>query len=294
MERHQDWEKYQHILYAAGLSDNISLMHIYADSKQTLIDQLQQKMEERDERNEKLNQKWNEDFYPIQYGLPLSRLQQGTLPIHFIGEGYYDLWENKHRYQVLRIDQILEKKVGYLEVFDDPDAVKQSLYQELGSERVYCVYSSYSLCCVAGAKEELTESRLFQALRWNGLDLLSILAWEAPELREIPRYDIKQLKELTEAELYSLIKQKNEEELKMIPAEKMNPIYGFLTAEEAEEKWGLEPGTITKRCETDWKDKVRQSQNTWLIPYDTVLKAYGYQAITRRINERKRKKAGKK
>ncbi|MGA8944126.1 MAG: helix-turn-helix domain-containing protein [Thermoactinomyces sp.] len=219
---------------------------------------------------------------------------QDEISICFIGEGVYDLWSEDGKKQFLRIDEILERKAKPIEALLQPEQVKKDFQKELNSHHVYVVYvfDSHPIHYLVGSEEELTDKQVFRALRWNGIDPYGVGIWEAPTLDQIPRVDLKRLDELKLGELYFLVQQKAEGKIKMIPAEKMNPIYGILTAEEAEEKWGLEPGTIRKRCETDWKDEVRQSQNTWLIPYDTVLKAYGNPAITRRINERKRKKAG--
>lgn len=224
---------------------------------------------------------------------------KGDISIHFIGEGVYDLWSEDGKKQFLRIDEILEMKAKQIEAILQPEQVKKDFQKELNSDHVYVVYvfDYHHIHYLVGSEEELTDKQVFRALRWNGIDPYGVGIWEAPTLDQIPHVDLKRLDELKLGELYFLVKQKAEGKIRMIPAEKTNPLYGVLTPEEAEEKWGLEPGTITKRCETDWKDKVRKSQNTWLIPYDTVLRAYGnHPDLNRKIKawREKRKQAGKK
>ncbi len=84
----------------------------------------------------------------------------------------------------------------------------------------------------------------FKCFDGTGLTPYDVGNREAPTLDQIPRFEIKPLKEL-----YFPVKQKAKGKIKMIPAEKMNLLYGILTTEEAEEKWDLKPGTISRRCE---------------------------------------------
>ncbi len=227
-----------------------------------------------------------------------EKWKHDEISIRFIGEGVYDLWSEDGKKQFLRMDEILEMKAQQIEAIFQPEQVKKDFQKELNSNHVYVVYvfDYGKVHYLVGSEEELTDDQVFQGLRWNGIDLYNVGNWEVPTLDQIPHIDFKQLDELKLGELYFLAKQKAEGKIQMIPAEKMNPLYGVLTPEEAEEKWGLKPGTIRRQCETDWKDKVRQSQNTWLIPYDTVLRTYGDPYLSRKIRARreKRKQAGKK
>ncbi|MBA4601889.1 hypothetical protein [Thermoactinomyces mirandus] len=265
MEQHFDATTYIQIMKETGLKRS----HFYlfcVDTKEELV--------------RKVKEEW----------------KNNEIPIRFIGEGVYDLWSEDGKQQILRIDEILEMKAKHIEAFLLPEQVIKDFQEELNSDLVYVVYvfDYHNVYYLVGSEEELTSDQILRALRWNGIDPYGVGIWEAPPLDRIPRVVIKRLDELKLGELYFLVNKKAKGEIKTIPAEKMNPIYGFLTPEEAEEKWGLEPGTITKRCETNWKGQVRKSKNTWLIPYDTVLRDYGDPYFSRMIHAaRKQSKADK-
>lgn len=198
MELHSNWNFYEETMRKVN-EENVHFAKVKASSEDELI-----------QKFKVVAREWD-------HAQLLDDIEEGEVPIHFIGAGYYDLWGYDFGVgQISRIDEILKGEVEEIEIFTNPDKVKKEIKQEEGSRFIYAVYgvihtkfpNEFHLKYIVTSDNPLTDSEVYEVLKRNGIPPYAYGL--SVQTSDFANFTIESLDDMDSEDLFRFVYQKND------------------------------------------------------------------------------------